>query len=277
MKKNKIGIGLITCDRPEFYKESMASVAKAVEHLGIEHILINDGEELPYYPRNYIQTPRNYIQTNKKIGVGKAKNCALKFLMRVGCEHIFLMEDDIVITDDAVFQKYIDAYKSTGIKHFNFALHGNHNLRYDNREPAIKKSIKYPDDTVINLYPELLGAFSYYHQSVIQGIGLMDENFYNALEHVDHTYQAYLKGYTSPFRWFCDIADSELYLKDIKPDHQNSVIRDETFMRNFQKALDFFIKKNDFSVVIGYGPPETFISEKECLDFLKNIYNNRET
>lgn len=258
----KIGLGLITCDRPDFFKKSSNSLFK----LDCIKIVIDDGE-------NKVETLLDKIDTDKpKSGVGKAKNKALNYLLNQGCEHIFLMEDDVEILDEKIFELYINASKSTGIKHFNFGLHGNHNLDHLGR-PTIRTTINYPDNVRINLYPNVLGAFSYYHKDVFTKAGLIDENFYNALEHVDHTYQIIKEGYHPPFRWFADADGSQLYLKDIVPDHQQSKIRNESdFMKTFQNALNIFIKKNGFSVVQGYGPSEKLYTEKEVTNKLKEIW-----
>jgi glycosyltransferase involved in cell wall biosynthesis len=215
------------------------------------------------------------IKTSGKIGVGKAKNLALSKLIEEGCEHIFLMEDDIEITDPKVFEVYIKTSISSGIKHLNYGLHGNHNLD-PNGNPVIRKSINYPDNIVVDLYPNLLGALSYFHYSVLQSVGLIDETYHNALEHVDHTLQIILKGYHPPFRWFADVHNSGLYLKDIVANHEQSVIRsEENFMDNFRKNLDIFISKNNFSVVPNYGPAERNYTETEVLENLKQIWKSQ--
>lgn len=263
IKSENIGIGLITCDRPDFFKIS----SKSIEEIDFVKIVVDDGE-------HKVSTSLKKEDTKQpKSGVAVAKNIALKYLINQKCEHIFLMEDDIEIINPEVFQIYIKASKTTGIKHFNYALHGNHNLdRFGN--PVVRKTIKYPNSMIsIDLYSNVLGAFSYYHIDTLNEVGLMDENFYNALEHVDHTYQIIKKGYHPPFRWFADVNGSNIYLKDIVPDHQQSKIRNnENFQTIFKNGLDNFIKKNNFSVVNGYGPSENFYSEKETLEILRNIW-----
>ena len=264
----KIGCGLITCDRPDFFKKSFFSLFDIVqEKTKMEYVVINDGKEkLPIQPINY-------IETDGYTGVAKAKNKALEYLIDNGCEHIFLMEDDVEITDKNVFELYIKASKKTGIKHFNYGLHGNHNKTHLG-EPNILRTIKYPNtDISVDLYPNVLGAFSYYHIDVLKDVGLMDENFYNALEHVDNTYQIIKKGYHPPFRYFADVSGSRNYLKDIVPDHQQSKIRSEKdFQQTFKKGLDVFIEKNNFSVVNGYGPVEKVATEEETIKCLKEIW-----
>lgn len=264
--KNKIGCALITCDRLDFYKKSCGSLLNSIKHKNIECVVVNDGIE------KIKECEFSYIETTGKCGVSVAKNKGLEFLIKSGCEHIFLMEDDIQITNGEVFQAYIDASKKTGIKHFNYALHGNHNL---NRfgEPDIRKTVKYPNGIEVDLYSNVLGAFSYYHIDVLNDIGLFDDGYYNAMEHVKHTYDASLKDYTTPWRWFVDIHNSTTYLKDIVPDHQQSKIRnDSDFQNTFKKGLDRFIEQTGFSVVHGYGKSEPIISEEECLKNLRKIW-----
>jgi GT2 family glycosyltransferase len=270
-KIEKIGVGLITCDRPEFFKISYDSLCDATNNQNIEHVVVNDGET------DVVVNQEKYIKTKGKTGVAKAKNLALKYLLQKGCTHIFLMEDDIQITNFGVFEAYIEASKTTGIKHFNYALHGNHNMdRFGN--PTIRKTVKYPNtDISIDLYPNVLGAFSYYHIDVLKDVGLMDEDYYLSMEHVDHTYKASLKNYTSPWRYFADIHNSFEYLKDIVPDHQQSKIRNKSnFQEIFKNGLDLFIKKNGFSVVQGYGPLEEIVTMSDCITKLKEIYNNKD-
>ena len=216
----------------------------------------------------------HYIKTEGKIGVGKAKNLALKSLMDNGCDYLFLLEDDVEILDEKIFSLYIEASNSTGIKHFNFGLHGDHNLNH-NGQPHVRKSFNYPDGTIIDLYPNLLGALSFFTRDVIEEVGYIDESYYNALEHVDHTYQIIQKNYHPPFRWFADVHNSSQYIKDIVPDHEQSVIRSEKdFLENFKKNLDIFISKNNFSVSPNYGPSEKMASYEETVLKLKEIWKS---
>lgn len=268
MNLERIGCALITCDRQDFYKKSCLSLMDVCNKKNIDYVIINDGsEKLPYYPPYY-------LETGGKKGVAVAKNLGLKFLLERNNEHIFLMEDDVEIIDDTVFEKYIEGYKNTGISHFNYGMHGNHNKDSFGNQ-LIRKTIQYPNKTKIDLYPNVLGAFSYYHKSCLDAVGLLDESYHNALEHVEHTLRIIQCELHPPFRWFADIHESSKLLKDILPDHKNSKIRsEEDFQKKFLKALDLFIKQTGFSVVQGYGPPEKNYTEEECLKQLKNIWNN---
>jgi len=129
---NKIGIGVITCDRPDYLKK----LVKSLENVSTNNlVIINDGEK-------QLDGGKYFVHNNKpsRQGVGKAKNCALKLLR--DNDYIFLLEDDIIIKDKTVFEKYIEASNLSGIQHFNFAFHGIDNY-LPNGQPAIRLKLDY--------------------------------------------------------------------------------------------------------------------------------------
>ena len=82
---SKIGLGIVTCNREDFY-------VNCLNHVPIDIVdvlvTVNDGAEYNTKSDNFIQH-----ETNK--GVGISKNDALKFLLEKECTHLFLIEDDI--------------------------------------------------------------------------------------------------------------------------------------------------------------------------------------
>ena len=96
----KIGVGIVTCDRPEFFTKCRDSIKDdTFDHI----IVINDGFDEVVDPRSEV------IKTSGREGVGKGKNKALKYLHGQGCDYFFLLEDDMIILDNRVFAKYIDS------------------------------------------------------------------------------------------------------------------------------------------------------------------------
>ncbi len=203
----KIGVGIVTYNRPDLFKKCYTSVdhCKDVDDI----IIVNDGD-----PFDLIINDRttDYHKNETNLGVGKSKNIALKRLLELGCDHIFLIEDDIFIRDPKVFERYISASKASGIQHFNFSQHGRMNKTPD-AVPNPRVNIRY-DENVIALYPHCVGAFSYYSRKCLETVGLIDERYYNACEHVDHTYEIIKAGMHPPFWWFADIDESWEYLGD---------------------------------------------------------------
>jgi hypothetical protein len=217
------------------------------------------------------------------MSVGAAKNSAMQYLLDQGCEHIFLMEDDILIKDEKVFEEYIKHSVISGIKHLNFALHGPANKKgstgfttLEDRkdvdgEPNPRMVIPYPEGNKIVLYPNCVGAFSYYHRSVLDKIGLFDPMFKNAWEHVEHTFQAIKNNFHPPFWYFADIENSWDYLTDIPNSIQESTIaRTPEWNENFRKGTEHYKKKH------GVTPTETpLLNPQSVYNVINYLYNNR--
>jgi glycosyltransferase involved in cell wall biosynthesis len=254
----KTGVGIITCDRPDYLKK----LIKSFNDVSVtDLVIINDGEK--QLNAGKLKVHNN---TPSKQGVGKAKNQALKYLKNN--DYIFLLEDDIIIKDKTVFTKYIEASKISGIQHFNFAFHGVDNY-LPNNQPAVRLKLDYSPSVSICLYPNVYGAFSMYTKKCIEEVGLMDEFYYNAIEHVDHTAAIIKAGMHPPFRWFADIADSNKYIEEIDRAHSGSEIRrDQKWIENFHKAADHFAKKFGFDV---RNPHTTVASKEETVTIIKQI------
>lgn len=259
----KIGLGIITYNRKDFYKQVLNSVPlHKIDHL----ITINDGEY--YGEKTYGDTNVLFHKENK--GVGVSKNDALRYLLSCGADHLFLLEDDIIITDENVFEKYIEASKLSGLEHFMYGLHGPLNF-YNKIAPIVNLRADYSPTCSIALYPQCVGAFTYYTSNVLKKCGLLDEEFKNAMEHVHHTYILAQNNFTTPFWWFADILGSQFYLKELACSEKSSVIRPRSdWQANIQIGFKLLKEK------IGYYPNEiSKATENEVIEFLKRKKSNK--
>lgn len=255
----KTGLGIVTYKRKDYFEECINRVP-----LGLldEVVVVNDGT-----PYDLDHSKYHLIQNEKNLGVGKTKNKAMQYLLDKGCDHIFIMEDDILIKRNSVFKAYIDAHNKTGIHHFNFGLHGLANKLPDGRTPNPRTVIDY-DKIKIALNMNCVGAFSYYTRKCLLETGLIDENFYNAFDHVEHTYQLILKNFHPPFWWFADLADSREYLGDIPWSPQTSTVNSRPdHSRLMQDSLNEFRKKHGIELLS--IPNKDIIEVKNSL---KNLY-----
>ena len=121
------------------------------------------------------------------------------------------------------------------------------------------------------MYPNCVGAFSYYQRKVLEDIGGFDPMFKNAWEHVEHTYQAIKKMYHPAFWYFADIHESWNYLTDIPNSIAESTIaRTPTWNENFRKGTMWYKNKH------GITPTETPLATPEQVQQqLQLIYQNR--
>lgn len=277
MNKEKIGVGIITCNRPEYLKSLMESLTPCINFLD-EVVVVNDGKNFEY------QIPFGTLINNpENLGIAKTKNKALQHLLQKECEFLFLIEDDLIIKDPEVFRKYIQAYKQSGIQHFNFGpgtpfnrkqntkvdLHNRHELE-QNSEPNPKIIIEYSKEVKCAFYEHVAGLFSFYTKKCLEKVGLMDERFMNAWEHVAHTYDIIKENMHPPFWWFADIVDSEKMLSP-QPDaikkSETAKNKDE-WMQNVMSGRELYKEK------YGIYPNEAALVSKDIfLNSIKSIKN----
>jgi glycosyltransferase involved in cell wall biosynthesis len=286
MPKNKIGIGIITCNRPHYFYECIKSIDKNI--IG-SIVVVNDGKDLNEEIKEYLNNSNiHYILNEKNLGVSKTKNKALKYLLEQDCEHIFVLEDDCIIGDNNVWNKYIKAYEVTGIPHFNFGPGSPWNRKQDdpsiigdlskrqlakqNTSPNPKLTVQHKDGVVLCMYEHIVAMFTYFHNSILKEVGFLDEEFYNAWEHVEHTYRIIKAGKYTPFWWFADIEGSENYIKEAENEKANTSLasNEEKFMKQVQEGLQHFYKLHN--TVPSHIRAE---SKEEVIKTVKKIYDNR--
>ena len=276
--KDSIGVGMVTYNAEDRIKQSGKTIPGWVKHF----VIVNDGTP---YDESVYPEHAHVIQHEVNKSVGQAKTTAIDYLMEQGCDHIFIIEDDILIQDEKVFDKYIQTSLNTGVKHLNYALQGPANKKgakgFENLEERAKQEgltdpnprqiVKYPGGFEVALYLNSVGAFSYYQREVLEKIGGFDEVYKNAWEHVDHTMDAFKKGFTTPYWWFADINESWKYIKDIEGCIENSTIgHTPEWNQNYQRGFLHFKKKH------GFGPTEVPDTPPELLqNVLNHLFQNK--
>jgi glycosyltransferase involved in cell wall biosynthesis len=218
-KRDKIGVGIITCNRPDYLQNLLETLVPCMDNID-NLVVINDGVAIDNIPIGVL------LNNDVNIGVGKSKNKAMQHLLDEECEYIFIIEDDLLIKNPDVFNVYINASKETGIQHFNYGpgtpfnrkqdivnydLHNRHLLSTESK-PNPKITIDYSNNVKIDLYEHIAGLFSFFTRKILEEVGLNDEKFYNAWEHVDHTHRIINHKGHPPFWWFADIHNSVDYL-----------------------------------------------------------------
>lgn len=266
---NKIGIGVITCNRPDFANKCISALFSNGNNLPFhEAVLVNDGKEITEYDLSHIATFNN--KTN--IGVGKSKNKAFKYLLEKNCDHIFLIEDDIIVKDPDIFTAYINARNKTGIQHFNFGYHGPANKAgVSGGRPVPRFIVDYGNDIKIAINQHSVGAFCYYTREVLERVGLIDEVFHNAFEHVEHDYRIAKAGYCTPYWNWPDLANSSDYLDEIECSEKSSSIRPRAdWQENIQRGAQLFFKKHNVLPAWNNAVPDS--SEEQVKAIMKEIY-----
>lgn len=262
-----IFLGIITCNRSKFFKQCYESVknVKNIDFLAV----VNDGEE-------YIEMDNDvfYVKNEKNLGVGKSKNILFKKAMELGADHIFIMEDDIIVKNPDVFNEYIRAKNITGIQHFCFAYHGPANKNgISGGKPVPRYIIDY-GDIKVSINTHSVGAFCYYSKEVLNKVGIIDEKFVNAFEHVEHSYRIAKAGYTTPYWNWSDLANSIDYLDEIECSEKNSTIRPRNdWQKNIENAALYFKEKHGVLPAWQNCVPDT--SEADVKKIMKDIFKKK--
>jgi GT2 family glycosyltransferase len=265
LDKDKIGVAVITCNREEMVTNLLDSMDRS--KFG-PAVIINDGRALENYR---ITSHYTYLQTGGA-GVGKAKNAAMQYLLDEGAEYIFIIEDDMLILDNDIFERYIEVSRKTGIEHMMFGYHGPANKAGVSGGPPVPKYvIDYNDNIKININHHCVGAFCFYTARGLNEVGMFDENYINAFEHVDHSYKLAKKGYSTPYWNWADISDSVNYIEEQACSEDNSSIRPRSdWKSNIKEAWNYFIDVNGTDPV---SVPDIPLDKLKTL--LKSIYENK--
>jgi glycosyltransferase involved in cell wall biosynthesis len=254
MNVGKIGIGILTFNREKYFKQVYKSLKDCVFD---ELVIVNDGK-----PYNFKPTKGDVIQHEENKCIAASKNDALKFLLQKNCDHLFLIEDDILVKDRNVFKEYISVANETGLYHLNFEQAAPNHHQY---------TINYKDGIAISLWKDPQGAFSYFRSEALQKVGLFDEAYKNAFEHIDLAYRFIAAKLLPAFWYFPDIANATDFLEPIKGSSENSTITNkENYQKNWDLSAKHFIQK--------FGHFTNQIQEANIRNVttrLGEIYNNR--
>ena len=279
----KVGIGIVTCNRPKFLRGLLKSLKPCLKNEDCpiaEWVIVNDGEAQDKPSEALCAT---WINNTKNIGVAKSKNKILKHLLDKNCDYMFILEDDVEIIDKNIFAAYIKAHELSGIHHFNYGpgspfnlkqtniqnydLHNRHLLDHDT-EPNPKMLLQYSSDCEIALYEHTVAMFSFFTSTCIKKVGFFPEEYSNCWEHVDHTYQIIKAKLHPPFWWFADVANSHKMLRVADEAIQESSIAKDNhqWMKNVMEGREIYKTKH------GHYPNQPpFSSKEEVLECIKNL------
>jgi glycosyltransferase involved in cell wall biosynthesis len=279
--KEKIGVGIVTHERLEYLKGLLASLSPCKDVIS-ELVVVNDGKPIDGFELEY----GTWLQNKTNQGVAKSKNKAMKHLFDKDCEYVFIIEDDMVIKDKAIFAKYVGAHKASGIHHFNYGpgspfnrkqtinnpdLHNRH-LLDNNTEPNPKLIVDYKT-CKIALYEHTVAMFSFFTKVLLEkGLGYMCEDFDNCWEHVSSTNYIIKAGYHPPFWWFADLADSHELITEAPGAIENSSIaKDKSeWMKKVMAGREIYKDKH------GYYPNQPPLhTEEQVIEILKQLKKNK--
>lgn len=111
MYKGTVGLGLTTWKRPDLFARCRDSVAFWLSGVVDHVVVIQDGG--PCYLEG---CPDDWelIDHGENKGWAESKNEGLDRLVELGCDHLFMCEDDTVVTSERAVTGYVDAAEESG-------------------------------------------------------------------------------------------------------------------------------------------------------------------
>lgn len=271
---SKVGVGIVTCNRKDFYVRCHSTVKLAAEKGHVDEIVtVNDGDSYG----DIDLTGQEFIQHEKNVGVGISKNHAMQYLLDKGCEHIFIIEDDIFIINDNIFSRYISAAQESGIWHFMFGYHGPANKDGETKLPTPRLRMKYNNDVTLLFNRHCVGAFCYYHKNILKHVGLMDERYVNAWEHVSHSLKIVESGLLPGYWWWPDVENSWDYLGEqacSEEVEKGAIRKREDWSNNVAMGVEVFRELHNYLPVSVPDTTEDEIAKR--LNTIKERYSKSE-
>lgn len=260
----KIGIGITTFNSESYFKDLYTSLLPTISNpksIIDELVIVNGGEE---YKQKYMG---NWIQHDKNHFPSVCRNDAIVFLLNRDIDYIFLIEDDMIIKDNDIFKKYIEAHEVTNLSYFCYVSTSYGSKNQDgSRNPLL--SIKYPNsDVSISFYPNMCNEFTFHTKEEFTKCGLYDTKMRDAFD-VDLVYRRSINpdSKTSYMWWFADITNSDNYIKNNPNAHSRLQANGER-EKQIAKQWEYFHNKHGV-----YVTECSRKTEEELKSKLKNIY-----
>lgn len=251
---SKIGIGITTFNSENYFQDLYNSIKDAKID---EIVVVNGGNP---YKETY---DCDWIQHRNIRYPSACRNDAISLLLNRGCEHIFVIEDDMIIKDVSIFEKYIEAAKKSNLDYLCYVSTSWNSGSSQKRTPQLV--VNYDEKISISFYDNMCNEFTYHHRSCFEKVGLYDENLRDLFD-IDMVYrQSKINDRVSPFWWFADITNSDNYIMN-NPIAQSRLQANGEREKHMQKHYEYFFSKHGVNV---QNIPK--IDEKYVIDFLKRI------
>lgn len=252
----KIGVGIVTYNSENYYKDLFNSIDQTkIDYL----VTVNGGEE---YSKQY---GNHWIQHNVNKYPAICRNDAVNTLLREDCDHIFIIEDDMIINDSNIFQKYVETSKVSGLKYFSFVSTSWESGEPFNRTPRL--TVQYSKDISVSFYKNMCNEFTYHHKSCYDKVGFYDSQFRDPFD-IDMAYRESQQDYAAPFWWFADITDSDKFIKNnpVAVSRLQTERPDGNREQRIQEQWKLFIQKHNKHVT---EIPDS--SKEQVLEKIKKI------
>ena len=157
--------------------------------------------------------------------------------------------------------KYIQASKISGLKHFSYVSTSWESGTPGKRTPRL--TVEYSKDVSISFYKNMCNEFTYHHKSCYNKVGLYDTMYRDPWD-IDMAYRESQQDYAAPFWWFADVTGSdELIMNNpVAVSRLQGDRPDGSREERIQKEWQYFINKHGIMVNQVPDTPKEKVLEK---------------
>lgn len=197
-----IGVCITTFNSQSYFETLFNSLP---DHMYDHLVVVNGGKP---YDKLFKRThgEMHWIQHEENYGPARSRNDGLKYLRELNCDFYFIIEDDMIILKENIFQSYIQAHNISGLQYFCFVSYpweAGH--RFD-RTPRIK--VQYSPEVTINFYKHSCNEFTFRTKEMLDKSLFYDEKYMSCFD-VDNYYSISQQENGHPFWYSPDISNSD--------------------------------------------------------------------
>lgn len=256
-----IGVCITTYNSENYFKTLFDSLPKwKIDHL----VIVNGGDSyLGDYSSN--ETNVKWIQHSTNKGPAQSRNDGLSYLYAQGCDYLFIIEDDMIVISENIFDEYIKASTITGLSYFCFVSYAWEVGPRFARTPRLK--IGYSPDLTVNLYKNSCNEFTFRTREMFEKTQPFDINYYSMFD-VDNYYKITQQEKGHCFWYSPDLAKSDTLIMN-NPDALSRLDSDGKRMERLSPDFEYFKKTHGLNVIEIFDSSPSKVVEK-----LKNILDN---
>lgn len=174
-------VAITTRNREKSFYDTYNSVKQFTDNI----IVVDDASDINYANADF--------RFESRVGIPRAKNKCIELFMNTNSEHLFLLDDDVIIKDKVFFERYIESKYN----HLSFCF-----------TPIVKRQ------NDIKIHQVANGCAMYYNRICFDVVGGFDTSFgLGKYEHADLSRRIFNAGLT-PYKYF-DLIGSKYWIKSL--------------------------------------------------------------
>ncbi len=241
-------------------EDSLKKVLESINILLFDHIVVVKDGGSPYSDEttDTLNKLFTFISFEENKGVGICKQTGIDYILNeTSCDHIFILEDDVLVTDNSVWDYYIDFSRKSGVWHTNWNDYRYKNIQFEVDYDGVKGIITRDTE----------GSFSYFHRNIFK-FCKFPSNMKNAFEHISLELQLIENDLLPPFWSFICPKDSHKFLMSMDVD--STITGQPNYTENYQNSMKAFEMLHGVTINKIQQSSSTKVLER--LKFLKETY-----